>query len=109
VDERYTLLFAQPPHRENKRHPFNSVPQLGDENLALLLFWATSQLLESRLRRINLFPGIAKTFAFRKPSGTGSSITSYTSLYNTHGLPGISYSATALQHKLHSLILRRER
>ena len=57
----------------------------------------------------NLYPGVAKTLSFRKPFGTRSTITFHTSLYNTHGLHGMLYSATALQHKFYSLIVCRER
>ena len=57
----------------------------------------------------NLYPGVAKTLSFRKPFGTRSTITSPTLPCNTHALPGILYSATALQRMFYSLIVCRKR
>ena len=53
----------------------------------------------------NLFPGLAKSLAFRKPFDTRSTITFDASLCKTHGLPGVLYSATAFQHKFYNLTL----
>lgn len=56
----------------------------------------------------NLYPGVPKTLSFRKPPCTRSTILLKTSLYTTHGLPGILYRTATLQHKFYSLIVCRE-